>query len=126
MRLTVITGPIFKANDPKYQNKFMDAPVRIPLEFWKVCALIRDDGTLSATAFVLSQDDIQSLPGSRHFSMSRRSRRRSRTSSSARVSSSRFSRDHDHLAAGGAPGDAGAGGAGGHPASIVGGHRRSS
>ena len=45
----------------------MDAPVRIPLEFWKVCALIRDDGTLSATAFILSQDDITALPGFEAF-----------------------------------------------------------
>jgi endonuclease G len=67
MRISVITGPIFKQADPKYQNKFMDAPVRIPLEFWKVCALIREDGTLSATAFILSQDDITSLPGFEAF-----------------------------------------------------------
>jgi endonuclease G, mitochondrial len=63
----VITGPIFKNNDPKYQNDDMDAPARIPLEFWKVCALIRDDGTLSATGFVLTQDDITSLPGFEAF-----------------------------------------------------------
>jgi endonuclease G len=67
MRISVITGPIFKRNDPKYQNRFMDEPVRIPLEFWKVCALIRDDGTLSATAFILSQSDITSLPGFEAF-----------------------------------------------------------
>lgn len=67
MRISVITGPIFKRTDPKYQNQFMDAPVRIPLEFWKVCALIREDGSLSATAFILSQDDITSLPGFEAF-----------------------------------------------------------
>lgn len=67
IRISVITGPIFKASDPQYKNNAMDAPVRIPLEFWKVCALIREDGTLSATAFVLSQADITSLPGFEDF-----------------------------------------------------------
>jgi endonuclease G len=67
MRISVITGPIFRQNDPKYQNEFMDAPVRIPLEFWKVCAVVRDDGTLSATAFILTQDDITQLPGFEAF-----------------------------------------------------------
>ena len=45
----------------------MEKPVRIPLDFWKVCALIREDGTLSATAFILSQDDITALPGFEAF-----------------------------------------------------------
>lgn len=67
MRISVITGPIFNASDPKYKNNSMDAPVRIPLEFWKVCALVREDGTLPATAFILSQDDITSLPGFEAF-----------------------------------------------------------
>jgi len=62
-RIAVITGPLFKKNDPFYRNDFMNYSVRIPLAFWKVCAIIRQDGTLSATAFILSQDDITSLPG---------------------------------------------------------------
>lgn len=104
MRISVITGPIFKNNDPKYKNDDMDAPARIPLEFWKVCALIRDDGTLSATAFVLTQDDITSLPGFEAFL----------DVSEVQVSIKNVEqrtglkfpvlRDNDHLAAGGAAG----------------------
>jgi DNA/RNA endonuclease G (NUC1) len=33
------------------------------VEFWKVCALIRQDGSLAATGFKLSQQDITELPG---------------------------------------------------------------
>ena len=104
MRISVITGPIFKANDPKYQNKFMDAPVRIPLEFWKVCALIRDDGTLSATAFVLSQDDIQSLPGFEAFLDVTEVQTTIKDIEQRTGLKFPVLRDHDHLAAGGAPG----------------------
>jgi endonuclease G len=63
-RMVVITGPLFAANDPVYQNDRMSYSVRCPLQFWKVCVLIRrKDGTPSATGFVLGQEDIQNLPG---------------------------------------------------------------
>lgn len=62
-RMTVITGPVFSDKDPVYRNDKMAQSVRCPLEFWKVCVLIREDGSPSATAFILGQDDIQSLPG---------------------------------------------------------------
>ncbi len=62
-RIVVITGPLFKNNDPFYQNEFMDYAVRIPLRFWKVCAIVRQDKSLSATGFVLDQEDVTSLPG---------------------------------------------------------------
>lgn len=62
-RLIVITGPVFASNDPVYQNENMDYSVRCPLEFWKVCVLVRQDGSPSATAFVLGQSDIRDLPG---------------------------------------------------------------
>jgi endonuclease G len=61
--LTVITGPLFAANDPLYQNEKMDYAVRCPLQFWKVCVLVREDGSASATAFILNQDEIKDLPG---------------------------------------------------------------
>jgi DNA/RNA endonuclease G (NUC1) len=41
----------------------MNYSVRCPLQFWKICVLIRRDGTPSATGFVLGQEDIQDLPG---------------------------------------------------------------
>jgi endonuclease G len=104
MRITVITGPIFKSNDPKYKNKFMDAPVRIPLEFWKVCALIRDDGTLSATAFILSQDDITSLPGFEAFLDVTEVQTTIRNVEQRTGLKFPVLRDNDHLAGGGALG----------------------
>lgn len=62
-RMIVMTGPIFAGNDPVYQNEAMDYAVQCPLEFWKVCVLVREDGSPSATAFVLGQSDIRDLPG---------------------------------------------------------------
>ena len=62
-RLVVITGPLFAANDPVYKNDRMNYSVRCPLQFWKICVLIRRDGTPSVTGFVLGQEDIQNLPG---------------------------------------------------------------
>jgi endonuclease G len=63
-RMIVVTGPVFSANDPVYQNDQMDYSVQCPLQFWKVCVLVRQsDGSPSATAFVLGQNDIRDLPG---------------------------------------------------------------
>jgi len=62
-RMIVITGPLFASNDPVYKNNHMTYSVRCPLQFWKVCVLIRRDGTPSASAFILGQEDIQNLPG---------------------------------------------------------------
>ena len=62
-RLSVITGPVFSANDPTYHNETMSYAVRCPLQFWKVCVLVRTDDTVSATAFLLGQPDIETLPG---------------------------------------------------------------
>jgi endonuclease G len=62
-RMTVITGPLFAANDPRYQSDKMDYAVRCPLQFWKVCVLVREDGSPSATAFILNQDEMKDLPG---------------------------------------------------------------
>jgi endonuclease G len=61
--MVVITGPVFAANDPVYRNDNMDYSVRCPIQFWKVCVLIRENGTPSATGFVLGQEDIANLPG---------------------------------------------------------------
>ena len=61
--MVVITGPVFAGNDPVYRNDNMDYSVRCPIQFWKVCVLIRQNGTPSATAFVLGQEDITDLPG---------------------------------------------------------------
>ena len=57
--MTVITGPLFSPNDPVYKNDRMNYSVRCPLQFWKVCVLIRQDDTPAATGFILGQEDIQ-------------------------------------------------------------------
>lgn len=62
-KMVVITGPVFGSNDPVYQNDNMNYSVRCPLQFWKVCVLIKEDETPSATAFILGQDEIKDLPG---------------------------------------------------------------
>jgi DNA/RNA endonuclease G (NUC1) len=41
----------------------MSYTARIPLAFWKVCVLRRQNGTLAATGFKLGQEDITDLPG---------------------------------------------------------------
>lgn len=104
MRISVITGPIFKKTDPKYKNEFMDEPVRIPLEFWKVCALIRENGTLSATAFILSQADITQLPGFEAFLNV--SEVQTTIKNIEELTGLKFPvlRDNDHIAAGGKKG----------------------
>jgi endonuclease G len=101
IRISVFTGPIFKASDPKYKNKEMEKPVRIPLEFWKVCALIREDGTLSATAFILSQDDVTELPGFEAFLDVTEVQVTIREVEKRTGLTFPVLRDNDHLAAGG-------------------------
>ena len=82
----------------------VDAPVRIPLEFWKVCALVRDDGTLSATAFVLTQDDITQLPGFEAFLDVSSVQTTIRALEKKTGLKFPVLRDNDHLAEGGAAG----------------------
>jgi len=62
-RLSVITGPVFADNDPAYHNTVMKYTLQCPLQFWKVCVIIRSDDSVSATAFLLGQPDIETLPG---------------------------------------------------------------
>lgn len=48
-RIQVISGPIFGEFDREFRGE------RIPFDYWKIVAAEKDDGTLFATAFVLSQ-----------------------------------------------------------------------
>jgi endonuclease G len=53
MRVSVFTGPVFRANDPRRFG------VKIPVTFWKVIAFVHDDtGELSATGYTMSQRDF--------------------------------------------------------------------
>jgi endonuclease G len=62
-KMVVITGPVLLDSDPLYHAPSMNYSLRIPLTFWKVCCLRRQDGSLAATGFKLGQEDITNLPG---------------------------------------------------------------
>lgn len=103
-RMTVITGPLFAANDPPYQNDKMDYAVRCPLQFWKVCVLVREDGSPSATAFILNQDEIKDLPGfEESFDVAAVQIGISDLEKRTKLSFDDL-HNHDHFAQGGAPG----------------------
>lgn len=53
LKVSVFTGPVFRSDDIVYRNKF-----KIPAEFWKVAVMIKDDGTMSATAYLQTQKNI--------------------------------------------------------------------
>ena len=45
LKVTVFTGPVFRSDDMVYRKEY-----RIPAEFWKVVAMVKEDGNLSVTA----------------------------------------------------------------------------
>ncbi|WP_285481933.1 DNA/RNA non-specific endonuclease [Amycolatopsis sp. NBRC 101858] len=52
LRVSVVTGPVLAEDDDPYRG------VRLPRQFWKVVAMAKADGTLSATAYLLSQEEL--------------------------------------------------------------------
>ena len=52
VKLTVFTGPVFKANDPVYRQ------VQLPRQFWKVAVMTKTGGGLLAAAFIQSQAQL--------------------------------------------------------------------
>jgi endonuclease G, mitochondrial len=52
LRVSVFTGPVLSDQDPQYRG------VRLPREYWKVVVMVKEDGALSATAYLLSQDSL--------------------------------------------------------------------
>ena len=103
-RMIVITGPLFSANDPVYQNEKMDYSVRCPLQFWKVCVLVREDGSPSATAFLLRQEEIKDLPGFEEtFEVAATQIKISDLEKKTKLSFGEL-KEHDHFAEGGDPG----------------------
>ncbi|KDN18078.1 DNA/RNA non-specific endonuclease [Amycolatopsis rifamycinica] len=62
LKVSVVTGPVLAADDDHYRG------VRLPRQFWKVVAMVKADGTLSATAYLLSQAElIQGLEAATEF-----------------------------------------------------------
>jgi endonuclease G len=53
LKVTVFTGPVFRDDDMVYRGQY-----RIPAEFWKVVAMVKPDGALSATAYLQTQKNM--------------------------------------------------------------------
>jgi endonuclease G len=51
-KASVFTGPVFAPDDDVYRG------VQLPRQFWKVAAMVKEDGTLSATGYLLSQEQL--------------------------------------------------------------------
>jgi endonuclease G len=51
-RVCVFSGPVLAADDDEYRG------VQLPRQFWKVVAMVKRGGTLSATAYLLSQQSL--------------------------------------------------------------------
>jgi endonuclease G, mitochondrial len=60
LRVLVLTGPILSDQDTPYRG------VNLPKQIWKVVVMVKEDGELSATAYLLSQDSL--LQGLEEFS----------------------------------------------------------
>ncbi|WP_273513650.1 DNA/RNA non-specific endonuclease [Phreatobacter oligotrophus] len=48
----IITGPVLDEGDPEYKK------IKYPLQFWKVVAALKQDGSLFATAYIASQAEV--------------------------------------------------------------------
>ena len=53
LKVSIFTGPVFRSDDMIYRGKF-----KIPAEFWKVAVMIKDDGKMSATAYLQTQKNM--------------------------------------------------------------------
>jgi endonuclease G, mitochondrial len=51
-KVNVFTGPVFAGDDDAYRG------AQLPRQFWKVVTMVKTDGQLSATAYLLSQSDL--------------------------------------------------------------------
>ena len=53
LKVNVFTGPIFSENDLVYRDKYL-----VPSEFWKVVTIIKNDGSISSTAYLQTQKQL--------------------------------------------------------------------
>ena len=51
-RVNVFSGPVLAADDEQYRG------VQLPRQFWKVVVMVKQGGELSATAYLLSQEEL--------------------------------------------------------------------
>ena len=54
LKVSVLTGPVLDDADPAYRG------VSLPLQYWKIVAMVRSDGRPSVTAYLLSQQSLLS------------------------------------------------------------------
>ena len=61
LKINVFTGQVFdQEKDPLYRG------IQIPLRYWKVVTMLRENNELSATAYILDQEkDIEEMPKAR-------------------------------------------------------------
>ncbi|MCC5465680.1 DNA/RNA non-specific endonuclease [Pelosinus baikalensis] len=52
LKVTVFTGPVFRTDDMLYRG------VKIPAEFWKIAVMVKEDGNMSATAYLQTQKNL--------------------------------------------------------------------
>lgn len=52
MKVSVFTGPVFRDDDVTYRD------AQIPDQFWKVAVMLKDGASLSATAYLQTQEDL--------------------------------------------------------------------
>lgn len=53
LKVNVFTGPVFRPDDRVYREQY-----RIPADFWKMVVMVKDDGKLSATAYLQTQKNL--------------------------------------------------------------------
>jgi endonuclease G len=53
LRVSVFTGPVLRADDARYRGIY-----RIPAEYWKVVVMVKEDGKLSASAYLQTQKNL--------------------------------------------------------------------
>jgi endonuclease G, mitochondrial len=51
-RASVFTGPVFAQDDEEFQG------VQLPRQYWKVAVMVKEGGDLSATGYLLSQEEL--------------------------------------------------------------------
>ncbi|ANF97502.1 DNA/RNA non-specific endonuclease [Paenibacillus bovis] len=51
-KATIFTGPVFRDSDIAYRG------IQLPEEYWKVAAIVKDNGQLSVTAYLISQKGL--------------------------------------------------------------------
>jgi endonuclease G len=56
LRISLFTGPVLADDDPEMEG------TQVPRDYWKVVAMRKQDGTLAAAAYVLSQGELLKAP----------------------------------------------------------------